>query len=263
MAKIRGFKPDLWTDEDFVEVSPFARLLWMGMWNYACDNGHLQDKSKQIKMRVLPTDDVNCADLLRELEKQGLIERADGWITVPNLTHHQSPHKRWWVLCEKPGCDFPEGASYGHSKRESTVEPPLNHGGTTGAHGGSTADVDVEVMLKGSDGDTPPATTTSPQKAKTTSRKRPATRLADEWKPNAAATKYAASRGVDIEGEAERFRLHAQANDRRQVDWHASFRMWLSNARPTPGNVHQLARTDDQGRQILPPLPSRTPWGSA
>ena len=67
MAKIRGFKADLWTDEDFVELSPFARLLWLGMWNYACDNGHLDDKSKQIKMRVLPTDDVNCAELLREL----------------------------------------------------------------------------------------------------------------------------------------------------------------------------------------------------
>jgi hypothetical protein len=108
MPKIRGFKPDLWTDEDFVELSAFARLLWLGMWNFACDNGHLQDKSKQIKMRVLPTDDVNCADLLREIEAQRLIERADGWITIPNLSHHQKPHKRWYVTCEKPGCALPD-----------------------------------------------------------------------------------------------------------------------------------------------------------
>lgn len=107
MAKIRGFKPDLWTDEDFVEVSAFARLLWLGMWNFACDNGHLQDRSKQIKMRVLPTDDVNCAELLRELDGQGLIHRADGWITVPNLARHQKVDRRYFLTCEKPNCTKP------------------------------------------------------------------------------------------------------------------------------------------------------------
>jgi hypothetical protein len=144
MPKIRGVKPDLWTDEGFVELSPFARLLWIGMWNFACDNGHLQDKSKQIKMRVLPTDDVNCAELLREIEDQGLIERAGGWITIPNLSHHQKPHKRWYVVCDKPGCEMPEGASYGFPKRGSTVEQPLSNGGTTVNNGGSTADGDVD-----------------------------------------------------------------------------------------------------------------------
>lgn len=142
MAKIRGVKPELWTDENFVELSPFARLLWIGLWNYACDNGHLQDKSKQIKMRVLPTDDVNCAELLREIEAQRLIERADGWITIPNLTSHQKPHKRWFVLCDKPGCEFPEGMTYGYSKPESTVGQPLNNGRPPVNNGGSTADGD-------------------------------------------------------------------------------------------------------------------------
>lgn len=149
MPKIRGVKPDLWTDEDFVELSPYARLLWIGLWNFACDNGHLQDKSKQIKMRVLPTDDVNCSELLREIEAQGLIERAGGWITIPNLTHHQKPHKRWFVVCDKPGCKMPEGASYGFSKRESTVDQPLSNGRTTVNNGGSTADVDGDVDVDG------------------------------------------------------------------------------------------------------------------
>ncbi len=149
MSKIRGVKPELWTDENFVELSAFARLLWIGLWNHACDNGHLQDKSKQIKMRILPTDDVNCADLLREIEGQGLIERADGWITIPNLSHHQKPHKRWYVTCDKPGCELPEGASYGFDKadpkRKSTVDQPLNNGSTTVNNGCSTADVDGDV----------------------------------------------------------------------------------------------------------------------
>ncbi|MGH4000223.1 MAG: hypothetical protein ACRDTJ_22500 [Pseudonocardiaceae bacterium] len=151
MAKIRGVKPELWTDEDFTELSPFARLLWVGMWNFACDNGHLQDKSKQIKLRILPTDDVNCADLLREIEGQGLIERVDGWITIPNLTHHQKPHKRWFTTCDHPSCDAPEGSAWGNPKRKTTVAQPLDNGGPRLNNGGATVaqpfdgDVDCEV----------------------------------------------------------------------------------------------------------------------
>jgi len=151
MAKIRGFKPDLWTDEDFVELSPFARLLWMGMWNYCCDNGHIQDKSKQIKMRVLPTDDVNCADLLRELASQGLIVRDEGWITVPNLTKHQRPDKRYWQTCEKPGCERPSKNSQPETRsapHETT--PGARSGldvGSMGPHVDGDGDGDGELMV--------------------------------------------------------------------------------------------------------------------
>lgn len=145
MAKIRGIKPEIWTDERFVELSPYARLLWIGMWNFACDNGHLQDKSKQIKMRVLPTDDVNCAELLRELESNGLITRTDGWIDIPNLSHHQKPHKRWWTTCDMPGCVLPEGTSHAPANRGATVAPPKRNGGQPVGNRGATADGDCEV----------------------------------------------------------------------------------------------------------------------
>lgn len=146
MPKIRGFKADLWTDEDFVELSPWARLLWMGMWNYACDNGHLADKSKQIKMRVLPTDDVNCADLLREIATQGLIERADGWITIPNLTRHQKPDRRYFTTCEKEGCDEPpETSSQRAARRAHTGRTPDARGVHAFAH------VDGDGEVKGSE----------------------------------------------------------------------------------------------------------------
>lgn len=179
MPKIRGVKPELWTDENFVELSPFARLLWIGLWNHACDNGHLQDKSKQIKMRILPTDEVNCAELLREIEGQGLIERADGWITIPNLSHHQRPHKRWYVTCDKAGCEMPEGTSYGFSKRESTVEQRLTNRGAPVAqpvnNGGSTADVDCDGDVDGEgDGEVTPSSDKSDQT-------RPADRFDEFW----------------------------------------------------------------------------------
>ena len=57
MPKIRALKPSFFTDEDVVEVPPLERLLFAGIWCHACDNGHIQDKPKQMKLRILPADD--------------------------------------------------------------------------------------------------------------------------------------------------------------------------------------------------------------
>jgi hypothetical protein len=215
MAKIRGVKPGLWTDEDFIELSPLARLLWIGMWNHACDNGHLQDKSKQLKLRVLPADDVNCADLIREIEAQELIERADGWITIPNLSHHQKPHKSWWVTCEKPGCVLPEGTSHAPNNRGTTVAPPKRNRGTT-----ADVDSDCDGELK-----------------VTKARKKPATRLAPDWQPTESHWERRHD-GIDVEREAASFRAHAEAQDRTAVNWNAAFTQWLIKAKPA-GQQHK------------------------
>ena len=158
MAKIRGVKPDYWTDEDIVELSIPARLLFIGLWNYACDNGHLQDKPKQIKMRIFPGDDVNATELLRELADKGSIQRGDGWITIPNLTKHQKPDRRYFATCERVDClPPPETVSQRESRRVHAVQPT----GTPSAHAVCTpgahvdGDGDGEVMVSGGDGDSP------------------------------------------------------------------------------------------------------------
>jgi hypothetical protein len=154
VAKIRGVKPDYWTDEDIVDLSIPARLLFIGLWSYACDNGHLQDKSKQIKMRVMPGDDVNVAELLRELESADRIERAAGWITVPNFTKHQKPDKRFFQTCEAPGCSKPGGSQ--PETRSAHHEPTSStRGGLAVGSMGTHGDGDGEVMVSGGDGDTP------------------------------------------------------------------------------------------------------------
>jgi hypothetical protein len=147
VPKIRGIHPDIWTDEDFVELTPFARLLWLGMWNWACDNGHLADRSKQIKMRVLPTDDVNAAELLRELESNRRITRSDGWITIPNFSKRQRPDRRFWVICAAPGCvkpGDPERETRG-GHVETTRAPNV---GSRGALGDGEGEGEVMVKVK-------------------------------------------------------------------------------------------------------------------
>lgn len=108
MSKIRPVHPDIWTDDEFVSVSPWARLLYVGMWNFACDNGHLEDRSRQIKRRVLPFDDVNVAELLRELDTVGLIVVANGWVTIPAAAKRWRLDLRYWKGCDKPGCRKPK-----------------------------------------------------------------------------------------------------------------------------------------------------------
>lgn len=125
MAKIRGIKPEFWTDDAIVDLTIPARLLFIGLWNYACDNGHLEDKPKQIKMRLMPADDVNVSELLDELDAHGRIVRRDGWLVIPKFSTHQKPHKTWWATCDRPGCERPDDAPPPWRNRGATVEQPL------------------------------------------------------------------------------------------------------------------------------------------
>ena len=217
MAKIRGIKPEFWTDEDIVELSIPARLLFIGMWNFACDNGHLADKPRQIKMRILPSDDVNVDELLDELVARERILRDGQTITIPKFTHHQRPHKRWFSTCDQPGCVLPDGAGKPDTNRGTTGAPQENNGGPT-------ADGDGEGEGDGDgDGDTKP-----------TGRKRPARPIAKDWMPTAKHQEYADERNLDLTQEAFRFRNHAHQVDRRCVNWNAAFTNWLAKAYPKP-----------------------------
>ena len=61
-------------------------------------------------------------------------------------------------------------------------------------------------------------------------RKKPITRLPADWTPNEAHTQYAVTEGIALDFQAERFRTHAEANDRRIVNWDAAFKNWLLKA---------------------------------
>lgn len=64
-------------------------------------------------------------------------------------------------------------------------------------------------------------------------RKKPTSRLPALWAPNEAHTQYAKDEGIALDFQAERFRTHAEANDRRLVNWDAAFRNWLLKAERT------------------------------
>ena len=73
VARIRTVKPDFWTDETLTECSLSARLMFIGLFNFADDNGNLDRSSKQIKMKIFPADTIDCEPLVLDLIAHGVL----------------------------------------------------------------------------------------------------------------------------------------------------------------------------------------------
>jgi len=97
MARIRTIKPDFWTDEKLAECSLAARLLFIGMLNFADDNGNLTRSAKKLKMQVFPADNIDCEPILQELIFQGIVfEYAvgnDNYLSIKGFLKHQVINK--------------------------------------------------------------------------------------------------------------------------------------------------------------------------
>lgn len=94
MAHIRHIKPGFFTHDVVTEMSPLARLAWIGLWT-ACDkNGRFIWKVKTLKHDILPYDNCDFADILEEIRSHGFVipyevnGRTYGYI--PNWKKHQA-----------------------------------------------------------------------------------------------------------------------------------------------------------------------------
>lgn len=97
MSRIRSIHPGLWTDEAFVCLSGFARLLYIGLWNECDDKGIFPWSPLQMKMRLLPADNVDAGELLAEIEAAGCVMRYEmggkKYGAVRNFAKFQRPKK--------------------------------------------------------------------------------------------------------------------------------------------------------------------------
>lgn len=113
MARIRTIKPDFWTDGKIIECSLSARLLFIGMWNFADDSGNLDRSAKQIKARVFPSETLDCEPLIHELITQGLLIEYSvsdqKYLHIPNFRKHQVINRP-----SKPHCPAYENSVSNH-----------------------------------------------------------------------------------------------------------------------------------------------------
>lgn len=98
MARIRTIKPEFFTSEDIVSLTPLARVFYIALWCEADRAGRLDWKPGTLKMRYLPGDNCDINTLAQELIDAGLIAlyEVDGkrYAEIPTFTTHQVINNR-------------------------------------------------------------------------------------------------------------------------------------------------------------------------
>lgn len=95
MARIRTIKPEFFTSEDIVSISPLARLLYIALWCEADREGRLTWKPATFKLRYLPGDNTDIHALCGEIVSQRLVVLyGDGLACIPSFLAHQHINPR-------------------------------------------------------------------------------------------------------------------------------------------------------------------------
>lgn len=117
MARIRTIKPEFFTSEDIVSLSPLARLLYIALWCEADKEGRLNWKPKTFKMRYLPGDRCDIDALCNELVSVGVVVLyGEGLAHIPGFSKHQHVNPR------ESKSDLPEPPT--HVERAPARIPP-------------------------------------------------------------------------------------------------------------------------------------------
>jgi hypothetical protein len=101
--KIRTIKPAFWSSAKIASVSREARLVFIGLWNVADDEGRLLGGTKGLAGLLFEHDeDVGAREIaswLDQLEGCGLIHRYSvagvGYIDIPGFFEHQKIDRRY------------------------------------------------------------------------------------------------------------------------------------------------------------------------
>lgn len=236
MARIRTVKPEFWTHEKTTACSRDARLLFIGLWNFADDSGRAHDSSRELKMRILPgDDDITSAHVekwLVDLAAAGLIVRyvVDGkrFIQI-NGWHHQKIQHPSPSNFPSP----PEPSQALMSPHESSL---LKGREGKGLEDTPTKTSSSPVCGPASPSAPPPAPPPiSPPKDPKGSRLPSDWTLPDDWRHWAVTEVLPSGAGVTACGEwadrvALRFRDHWLAKagkDGVKRDWEAAWRNWV------------------------------------
>ena len=94
MARNRMIKKEFWTDDKCIELTITERLFFIGMWNFADDEGLIANKPRQMKAQIFPVDDITHGvinEMLMRLHELGLIVfgNDNSLIKIKNWSRHQ------------------------------------------------------------------------------------------------------------------------------------------------------------------------------
>jgi hypothetical protein len=261
MARIRSVHPGLFTDETFMEMSPYAQIFTIGLWTEADDQGVFPWKPKTLKARLLPAAAVDAADLLAELLSGGVLGRFEvggqAYGVIRNFRRFQRPEKpkavhplpdAWrefvglssnsHTCSRKP--QPPIGDSTATPPQPDDDTPPTSGGlvgeelpsgprpvGDQSATGRRFAGPMEEEGGRREEEEIPPSLPSEAQPPLSDAGR--GSRLPEEWAPSSELRVFAEGLGLDAGRVAEQFRDYWRSKagkDARKADWAATWRTW-------------------------------------
>ena len=212
--RARNIKPSMFKNELLGVADPLITILFQGLWCEADRDGRLEDRPLRIRAEIFPyRNDVDVESMLKRQNDNGFIQRYDALgtkvIQIVKFSEHQRPHHNE-VKSILPPLD-----SSKHTQGKKSLRP-------------REAPLRSDSLLSDS-----PSLIPDPPKDKIARAARSlASRLAEDWQPDAELEAYAAAQGVDPGSTAENFRdyWHAASGAKaRKHDWAATWRMWCRN----------------------------------
>lgn len=222
MARIRSVHPALFSDEGWVSCGAWARLLFIGLWTDADDRGVFEWRPLQIKMRLLPGDNIEVEPILDELAAAGMVrsftEAGKTYGAVKDFQKYQRP--------QKPRAQFPLPDSLVPFVTGNADEQPDLFGSNS-----NTGTVESNQMERRGEEDGEKVE----RKGRGRPRGAPDTPIPEGFPDEEAITlardRFAeASVSLNPTREAQRFRDHNLAKGKLFKDWRAAWRTWVNNA---------------------------------
>lgn len=209
MARIRTIKPEFFTSEDIVSLTPLARLLYVALWCEADREGRLLWKPRTFKMRYFPADNCDIDALAREIIASGLvILYGDGLAFIPSFKRHQHINPRESAST----ITAPENDAAGaRASRVGTREGPASD--VQGGREGKEGDIARQD-------DAPPDTIPMPPRAK----KPRQVPLPDGFEISERVRSWASNKGyTNLDARLEHFVSYAKRNGKTYADWDEAF----------------------------------------
>ena len=125
MARQRMINPNIWQSEDFSKLSTLAKLVFIGMFSLADDEGKGRAKPVYLKSVIFPYDDgMRLTDIEKALSEIGSNMSVTFYASNGNQYYRMDNWKKWQKV-EKPS--------------ESIIPDPDNHGAQEGGETGTGA----------------------------------------------------------------------------------------------------------------------------
>lgn len=134
MARIRTIKPEFWEDEKIAKLPMACRLFYIGVWNFADDQGVFRGNPAILKSRIFPYDEtLRVSEISKWLD--ALVEARmiipvsynnESYFIIRTFHNHQIIDKRY-IKTTLPS-DVYENTMCSHSDHAETTPPEQGTG---------------------------------------------------------------------------------------------------------------------------------------